>query len=947
MVPQTRLKTKMFRVAALVCLLAVLSALAMAEAHTSSPALLLEVTSATRFLPVVAEDTPTSLPRKSVVVGETSSPRTAFHSTLLPAHELLSTRTEIFPGPVVIAGGNHLAAVQPRRLPVKVDKSSTAAQLQQLERFERQNQMGEAYLLACMLVRQNPTAEFAYDAAIRTSIILRQDAVTEDLYLQAIRNARLPGKYFVQLAHYYLRTAQGEKLKKLLSDYEKGQTASPEYWITLVRLYMITQPAASARTSVERALGQKLFYFPLYILASHMYRQLELPEKVRETLLSTPDENFSPWEERQFLLELLKAPGVKPAEIAIMFRAAFANEVSYRSARAFADKLIERCIEVRMFHPLKSWLLQQIAQKKASDVEIWLAALMSRYEGNEAEALKLLLGEGATSTPVISCERAQALSHAGRHREAIPIFYERLREQPTDNSIRLMLAEELLGAGKFSEVLSVLSALPQGSLTPEERRHFCELELSASVAQGDAKAIAAKWQELAQIASFGDIEAMGDVILRHSARQSLGQQLVDVVDEQLKKPESWPLLMLRARLSARELDHRAELRFYSDYLQHDWENVQMLRFVADLAVQYSNLQVAIAPKADTNSSAGKTLRGVDTDQSELAIRFYRRLIELQPRIADNYAALMRVYQMRGEVETAKRVALELSDLDTSSAELQAMAASVLDDCGFAADSLIFYRNSLQIDPANIGVWVRFAAALRDAGEFIESEAIYRKILEEGYLGKTYNQPLIIASLLKLATTARRVPALIDYLDRLRSKDIPGKEEFYLSAAKLFMQVKAEQRAESFLHEFQKLFPKSRLQPDSYLLLVQLYCMEQKTTQTMDLLKQVSEKFPGTPAAISAASSAAEILRRSGKSKEAIASWLALANRYPREEKALACFYLAAQTAYNELKDKELATKLFKLFIDSGPQDFALLKSARQNLERVAAGKPLVESQPAS
>ena len=105
-------------------------------------------------------------------------------------------------------------------LPVKVDNSSTAAQIMQLAEFEKRNQIGEAFLLATELVNQNPNDEFAYDAAIRSSLVLGNEQEIEKYYRAAIKQSNLPGKYYVQLAHYYQRTGKMEQLQKLIAEYD-------------------------------------------------------------------------------------------------------------------------------------------------------------------------------------------------------------------------------------------------------------------------------------------------------------------------------------------------------------------------------------------------------------------------------------------------------------------------------------------------------------------------------------------------------------------------------------------------------------------------------------------------------------------------------------------------------------------------------------------------------
>src|ERR1043166_6305524 len=149
--------------------------------------------------------------------------------------------------------------------------------------------MAEAYLLACDLLRQNPDAEFALDAAIRTSLVVRQYADTEGIYRLAVTRARLPGKYFVQLAHFYDRTSHADKLKKLISDYETGRSKDPDYTITLARLYAISGDADKTISVTEKAIQDKTAVFPELMMAIRSYRESNQPQKAVALITSTTE----------------------------------------------------------------------------------------------------------------------------------------------------------------------------------------------------------------------------------------------------------------------------------------------------------------------------------------------------------------------------------------------------------------------------------------------------------------------------------------------------------------------------------------------------------------------------------------------------------------------------------------------------------------------------------
>lgn len=882
-----------------------------------------------QFFPEVPSDKPTTLPLVSVVAGETSTaeglvtaPEDPDASTSLSSSDSTETLEVSIEEPT-------------QHLPIQVDKSSTASQTQQLERFEKKNQMAEAFLLACELVRSNPNAEFAYDAAIRTSLVLRLPAEAENFYKLAIRNARLGGKYYVQLAHFYSRIGKSEPLAALIADYEKNNVRDPDYWITLSRLHMVTGDAGRTRESIERAFQQKVTMFPLSLLLTHALQALNLPDKARENVIAAADLDFGPWEKHELLLEYVKLPGISPEQISTMVRAALVNESDYHRARKMADEIIRRAIEERIFHPLKQHLAQNIAAKNATDIEFWLLARLCDAEGNTTEALSVLTHELATSTPVISYERAMAFAVCGRTAEAIPILNVLLAEQPTEVPVRLTLAEQYLVAGKPARVLQVLSGFPLQDLTPPQRLKWCQLAMSAAVAHEDPARSIEQWIELSRVATFVDLQAMGDVVLKARPSKEAREKLIHLLDARIQRTDGWRMLLLRARLSAQQRDHQSELRFYSQYLERDPENVQMLRFVAELATQYATLPVVIGSGRDGKGGAGRvTVRATDNSGTDLAIDLYRRLINLQPMVPDNYAALMRIYQTRGEVETAKKVAIELAGRDAKSAEVQALAASILDESGFAADALSFYKAALEMEPDNIAVQMKYAGALRETKEFADAAKIYRSILENGLHGKPYNQPQVFAAMLRLANANRDLAALATYLDGLRQKDIPGKPEFYLSSSKLLMQIGADDRAEAFLKEFGEKYPDHRLAPDSLLLLGQLYYNKQDAGKAVEVFRSVVDKFPGTPGAVTAAYNIGEVHRQTGQPKMAIDAWAELAKTNPANDKALSAMQDAAMVALNDLKDKQLAASLLKQLLESSCQDFRLLEKARATLQEL-------------
>ena len=74
------------------------------------------------------------------------------------------------------------------------------------------------------------------------------------------------------------------------------------------------------------------------------------------------------------------------------------------------------------------------------------------------------------------------------------------------------------------------------------------------------------------------------------------------------------------------------------------------------------------------------------------------------------------------------------------------------------------------------------------------------------------------------------------------------------------------------------------------------------------------------------------------------AWLELANRRPDDDKALAGMYEAALVAFADLKDVALSKRLLGLYVDSGAQDFELVRKARAGLQRLESGGSPLESE---
>lgn len=891
------------------------------------------------FFSIVLEERKTTLPTTSMISGESSA--TLGTVTV----DLAST------APTAIAGGGIAVTTstevleRPRPedgLPLAVDRSTTEAMLAQLYDLEKHYRYAEAFLLACQLVRENPDAEVAYDAAIRTAIVLshanpdQMEPEIEFFFREGMRAAALPGRFALGLAHYYQQTGKVEKYRQWVTEYEKSHTKDPDYWVTLARIYAMSGDAQRTRQFLDRAFKEEQDVFPLVLLSARMYRQLGLVDKARETLVGAVDQNYGPWHMRSLLLELLKLPHFEPADVAQMVRAALANEPRYRVASGLAEAVIESAIEHRAFFAFEKFLLGKIADRKAADVEMWMAALMAKRQGEDERAFEILMSDPAKATPVIALERATALASRGRHAEARDIVAVLVAEQPNDVVLRLTLAREQLATSRPIEALDTLAPLEFEQLDSQDRSDYLETAMTAAVMSREPQRIVNLWLDLVRATTFAEVQSMGDIVVRALESDPQATLIETYVNDAARVADHWPLLALNARLCARRGDRRGEIAYYAAYLQHAADDTQMLRFAAQLALQYALAPLNVAARDNRSTSA--TIRVIDAAFAEYAVEFYRRLIALQPMVADNYASLMRVYQTRGEIEAAKKVAAELVARDPSSHELLAAAAKILHENGFLVDALHYYERALRADPSDYAVWLEYANALQDAKAYDRAATIYKKMIEEGYSGRPYNQPALLANLYKLATITRETTGLVEYLVGLRSASIPGKPEFLLSSAKLLLQLGVPGEALKSVEQFQREFPSSPLAEESHLLTGQIWYTTGDIAKAIAAFRNVQTKFPKSPSAVTAGFNIAVACATAGQLQEALATYRRLAQDYPQDDRALGALYEAAVLAYRGMKNPQQTRQLLEEFLATNCQDFALRKNARRALQALSAGK---------
>lgn len=903
----------------------------------------LEATS--QFFTTESESFVTTLPVTSTVVGE--APTTIGALAATPPDEGEGTQPLPATGPVPGLPADPTEADLAVReeavtqgLPVKVDDSSSAAQVMQLAEFEKRNQIGEAFLLAVELVKQNPSDEVAYDAVIRNSLILGRNDDIERYYREAIKNSSLPGKYYVQLAHYYQRTGKMTELQKLITDYAESNNTAPDYRITLARLFSVAGDSEALTALFDRQGIRGEDIFPFIHAQIKAYADVGREDRVTSIAISTLDNDFDMTQQRVLLQEILRLKNPPPDLVIALTRSSLVNETDYQAARKVADNVIQQAQKGRYFTFLNDHLTSEGASRRLMDTERWLLSLFYRAGGQEREALEVLMAESAGNTPVIAFERAQSLTDAGRAEEAIPTLATLLAEQPDNLDIRFLLAEQLAQLRQTTHTLQLMGSLRFADLTSEQQSRYATLTISSLMANQEPERLLESWQDMAVQAPFNVLQAMGDTVVRSATdtifRDQLAQAALDRIEN---RADAWPLYLLLARLSASEKEPLTELEYYERYLEHDRDNVQMLRFVAELALLHGNVPISLAGDGENGPSRPIPLRASHSEATANAVELYRRLIDLQPSLPENYAALMRAYQLRGEVDTARRVALEYADRASSTPESIATAARMLVTNGFPEDALPLYRASVLQQPLGFETWLEYARTLRSTGKYQPASDILKKMLEEGLHGIPFNQPEIFSNLLTIAQDTNTTESLVEYLDSLREKQIPGMPEFCISSAKLLTQIGRPDLAREFLNDLAENHKDSRFAPDGLLLLGQLDYTDGRPEEAIETFTRVKDDFSTSPAAITAIFNIAEIQRQQGQVESALQTWLKLAEAHPDNDKALEAIYVASLSAWNDLERQPLAIEIMEQYVISSTQDYAMLRHARKALQNMRAGQP--------
>src|SRR5690606_25003731 len=195
-------------------------------------------------------------------------------------------------------------------------------------------------------------------------------------------------------------------------------------------------------------------------------------------------------------------------------------------------------------------------------------------------------------------------------------------EQPDNLDLRMLLAEQMHKLRQTSTTLQLLGSLKFSDLPPADRTRYATLTVGSHITNRDTNRLLEAWQDIAPQASFDVLQAMGDTVVGTASDADFRDRVAAAALERIEaRPDTWPLYLLLARLSATEREPVAELNYYREYLDRDRDNVQMLRFVAELALLHASVPLTLTFENAGPSNQPVTLKASQNEATAAAVQF--------------------------------------------------------------------------------------------------------------------------------------------------------------------------------------------------------------------------------------------------------------------------------------------------------------------------------------
>src|SRR5690606_13014947 len=104
----------------------------------------------------------------------------------------------------------------------------------------------------------------------------------------------------------------------------------------------------------------------------------------------------------------------------------------------------------------------------------------------------------------------------------------------------------------------------------DQQNRYARLMIGSHIMNRDVGRLLESWEDIAPQASFDVLQAMGDTVVGLAGDADFRARVAQAALARIEsRPDTWPLYLLLARLSATDREPVAELQYYREYLQHD------------------------------------------------------------------------------------------------------------------------------------------------------------------------------------------------------------------------------------------------------------------------------------------------------------------------------------------------------------------------------------------
>lgn len=565
----------------------------------------------------------------------------------------------------------------------------------------------------------------------------------------------------------------------------------------------------------------------------------------------------------------------------------------------------------------------------------WFAARLLVREERHADALALLepverRERGTLLWPLLAEETAELYRIQGRQPEADSLLQVLARSESGREGLRLKLqrARSAMALKEWERAMDLFAAIPAAELSLDERRIAWILHLTAAARTGRIERILKVYEEAAGESNDEDINRYHEAIFTHLIETEQHQQIEDRIRKRFEEDKTTPAVLWRvAAQAAGEMRKKPnEIEALYQYVLASPGNVEALAALARVVTPVASelAQASTETLAVPNSEVVKL--------GELAEKSLRELIRFQPYVPDYHAALISVYQARGDREAAAR-ASEFVARDSRDPRLLGAAALALATNGFPREAMSYYDRALAINPDAMDIRMNRTSCLTRLDRFEEALAIYREILETGFHGRMYHVHEVVGRIWAIGDHLKRVEELIVYFRGLKDRlEGEWRDEALATFANLLAHAGRNAEARTFFDVLREEGSSRQTQRTAWESVAVTYMHEKEYDKAAAVFEEAEKRFAAMPEwAMDFLYNRAEVLGQAGKTDSAIALLRDAARRHPEMQAALAGLYRAALMA-EEAANPALARELYLEYLQSGSTDFSHRRQAEEKLE---------------